>query len=127
MRGMPLQNSLVIGAILFAGELAMERIDEASWSKAIALAAVWSAATVAARFVARGLLAGLGIRAGRYYGLAVMLIAAGLAALAQMLDADFCTRLACAMRIRFCVTFLLLLVTAPWFIRKEQFSNPPAA
>jgi hypothetical protein len=127
MKGMPLQNSIVVGGILFAGELAVERIYEPNWARAATLALIWATATVAARFAARGLLAGLGIRAGRYYGLAVMLIAAGLTALAQPLDADFCARLACAMRIRFCATFLLLLVTAPWFIRKEQFSNPPPA
>jgi hypothetical protein len=57
----------------------------------------------------------------------VILAAAALTALAQPLDKEICTRLGCAMRIRFCSTFLLLVATTPWFIRKERFSSAPLA
>jgi len=126
MSRLPRQNVIVIAAILFAGELAVERLTGNAWPLAAALACGWVAVILAARWIARFALRAA--RRARYYGTGVILLASALAALAQPLDNEICTRIGCAMRIRFCSTFLLLLLTAPWFIRKDQFASlqPPS-
>ncbi len=119
--GLPWQNVMVIGAVLFVGETAMERLTEHEWGRAMARGLVWAVMVFVARLGAARALCGW--RGGRYFGLVLMAVVAGATALAQPLDAEFCTRLGCAMRLRFCSTFLLLAVTAPWFIRKENFAH----
>jgi len=124
MTKLPAQNVIAIVAILYAGELGVEALTTGDWCNGAWRALPWVASVLAARAVAKWLLQRW--KSWRFIGLAVILLASSFTAMAQLADKQVCTALGCSERIRFCSTFLLLAATAPWFIRKEQFSNLPS-
>lgn len=122
-RTLPWQNLIVIAAIFLGSEWAVTFL--LPWpQKARLLAGVLWALMLALARVAAKLVLRRG-REARHYGFRVIGLAAALMALAQFFVS---TATAPGIRVReiavrFVSTVVLLLIAAPWFIRKEQFSS----
>ena len=118
MTGLPLQNVVVICALLYGGEIGVERLNSPDWKMVVEQALMWVVAVLAARAVARRWLRRY--RGTRYFGMTMMAAASLMTAAVQLIE----LHAAWSVAMRFSSTFLLLLLTAPWFVRKDQFSTP---
>jgi hypothetical protein len=121
MRHLPAQNIIVICVLLYAGEYGVAHLMSGWRFPVWAAALIWVLILLASRFVVRRLLRGL--RGSHYYGMGLIGAASFITAVAQIIDTRTYPDLGWGIVFRFLSSFLLLLVTAPWFVRKEQFST----
>ncbi len=122
-RTLPWQNMIVIAAIFFGGEWLVTFLLPWPQKARPLSAALWTLMLPLARLAAKLILRPA--RASKRYGFWMIALAATLAALAQLfVAAEPAPGLrAREVLVRFVSTVVLLLIAAPWFIRKETFST----
>jgi|GEM_PF-5531022 len=120
---LPWQNVLVIAAIFVAGEWLVTFLLPWPRKARLLSAALWAVMVPLARVASKLILRPA--RQTKPYGFWMIGLAAALAGVAQFFVS---TQTEASLRarevlVRFVSTVVLLLIAAPWFIRKEQFST----